>query len=56
MAKNYRPEKTLEKVLISLIEILLAGTVVYLTDNSLFLFLVPAIEGIRNLIKHKWLT
>jgi hypothetical protein len=49
----YQFKKTIYKVLISLAEIIAAGVVVYLTDNNLYIGLVPLAQGIRNWIKHR---
>ncbi len=51
--KTYDWKKTLEKFLIALVEVLVAGTIVYLTDNTIFLVLVPVLESLRNWLKHK---
>ncbi len=50
---DYNWKITARKGLIVLAEILIAGTIVYLTDNMLFLFLVPVLEMLRNYLKHK---
>jgi len=51
--KKYNWKKTLEKFLIAFGEILVAGAIVYLTENNLYLFLIPAFEALRNWLKHK---
>jgi hypothetical protein len=44
---------TLKKGLIVFAEIVIAGTIVYLTDNEIFIVLVPVLESIRNWLKHR---
>ena len=44
---------TLKKAGIFLFELLLAGLVVYITDNPNWIFLAPVLEGLRNFIKTK---
>lgn len=51
----YNWKKTAYKFLVALVEVLLAGTMVYLTDNNMWLVLVPILEAARNFIKHYWL-
>lgn len=53
MAKKYDWKKTLKKATIVAVEILIAGTIAYLTDNEVFLVLVPALEALRNWWKHR---
>jgi hypothetical protein len=50
---KYSFKKTLEKVGISLLEILVAGFLVWVTDFPYLLFLVPIVEGFRNWLKNK---
>lgn len=50
--KSYLPTKTIEKFGIALAEVLIAGTIVYLTENSLFLVIIPVLEAARNFLKH----
>ena len=49
---KYDFKKTAKKVGIVLAEVIVAGAIVYLTDNNLYMALVPALEGLRNYIKH----
>lgn len=44
---------TAKKVIIISAEIVLAGTVVYFTDNALFLGIVPFLEGLKNYLKKR---
>lgn len=44
---------TLKKFGITLAEVLVSGTIVYLTDNNYYIFLVPFLEATRNVLKHK---
>ncbi len=53
MTKKYDWRITAGKFFTILAEVILAGTIVYLTDNGLFLVLVPVIEALRNYLKHK---
>lgn len=46
-------KKVAEKFLWALADILVAGTVVYLTDNGLFLVIVPVLQAFRNWAKHR---
>ena len=50
---NYNWKITAKKFLIILAEVMLAGSIVYLTDNHLWLILVPALEALRNYIRHR---
>ena len=43
---------TLKKFFIILVEVIIAGAIVYLTENQLFLVLVPVLEAVRNWLKH----
>lgn len=51
MVYNYK--QTIKKVLWIGAEVIIAGLVVYLTDNSLYLTIIPALEALRNYIKHR---
>lgn len=42
-----------KKIGIILVEVLISGAIVYLTDNQIFLALIPALEGLRNYWKHR---
>ena len=53
MANKFNWKITAKKFGFSLIEILAAGTLVYITDKPYLLFLVPVAEAVRNWIKHK---
>jgi hypothetical protein len=53
MANKYDWKKTLKKFIVIGVEIIVAGVIVYLTDNSLFLGLVPAFEALKNWLKHR---
>lgn len=44
---------TLSKFCIILAEVLIAGCISYITENSSFLLLIPTLEALRNYIKHK---
>ena len=44
---------TLKKIGISLVEILIAGGLVYLTDKPQWIVLVPILEGLRNWWKYR---
>ena len=50
--KNYSFLKTLKKFLIVLAEVLIAGAIVYATENPSWIFLVPVLEAMRNMLKH----
>jgi hypothetical protein len=50
---KYKFSKTLEKFLIALAEIGVAGFLAYATDKPYLLGLVPIAEGLRNFIKYK---
>ena len=49
----YKFSITLKKALIVALEVIIAGTVVYLTDNQLYLGLIPLLEGARNWFKNR---
>lgn len=53
MTNKYDWKLTAKKFGIVLVEIVLAGTIVYFTDNALFLGIVPLLEAARNYLKHK---
>lgn len=44
---------TLKKAGIILCELLVAGAIVYVTDIPELIFLLPVLEGLRNIIKIK---
>lgn len=50
---KYSFGKTLGKIGISLLEILIAGFLFWVTDRPELLFLVPIAEGIRNWLKNR---
>jgi hypothetical protein len=52
MAK-YKFSKTFEKFGIALVEVIIAGVIVYFTDNGLFLFVIPFLEALRNWLKNR---
>jgi len=47
--------KPLEKFGISLIEVIIAFGLMFLTENPDYLFLIPALELLRNVFKHTFL-
>lgn len=51
--KKYDWKKTAKKAGIIAGEIIIAGTIAYLTDYQLFLAIVPALEALRNYWKHR---
>ena len=51
MTYDYR--LTIKKFVVIFVEVLLAGLVVYATENPTWLVLVPVIEAARNFLKHK---
>jgi len=51
--KKYNWKITLRKALVVFAEVIVAGLIVYLTDNEVFLFLIPALEAARNYLKHR---
>jgi hypothetical protein len=52
MLNTYDSKKTLKKFAVSLLEVLVVGTIVVLTENGSYLFLIPALEALRNFLKH----
>jgi len=50
---QYSYKITLKKVAVVFVEVLIAGAVVYVTEQPEYIFLVPVLEGIRNFLKHK---
>ncbi len=50
--ETYKFSLTVRKVVISLLEIVIAGLIALQTQRPEYLLLVPIIEGIRNIIKH----
>ncbi len=44
---------TVKKFGIVLVEVLVSGTIMYLTDNNYYIFLIPFLEATRNVLKHK---
>lgn len=53
MKKNYDWKKTAEKVIVSIIEVGIAGIAAVYADNPFYLGLVPIIEGVKNYVKHR---
>ena len=51
--QKYDWKKTASKMLWVLAEIIVAGALVYVTENPMYIGLVPVLEGARNYIKHK---
>ncbi len=51
--KKYKFSITLKKFGYALAEVIVAGLCVYLTDNQMFLGLVPIFEALRNWLKHR---
>jgi hypothetical protein len=49
---KYDPKITAKRFFIILAEVIIAGAIVYLTDNQLWLVLVPVLEALRNWFKH----
>ena len=49
---KYKFSITAMKFAVIAVEVIVAGIVVYLTDNSLYMGLVPVLEAVRNWIKH----
>ena len=49
----YKFSITTVKALVILGEVVIAGLVVYFTDNNLYLGLIPLLEAIRNWLKHR---
>jgi len=52
-ANKYSFILTLQKVGIVLVQVLVAGGLVYVTERPELIFLVPIFEGLRNYYKHK---
>jgi len=49
---GYEFKKTLKKFGLIAAEIFVAGVIVYLTENGVYMFLVPVFEALRNYLKH----
>ena len=49
----YEITKTLKKFGWTFAEIMVAGSIMYVTDRPEYLMLVPLFEAIRNYIKHR---
>ena len=54
MALRFDWKITAKKVLISLAEIILCGGLAYLQNDQRLLVLVPVIEAVRNVLKHRY--
>lgn len=52
----YNINKTIEKFIVALTQILIVGTIAYLTENQLWLVLVPVLVAFQNWLKHYWLA
>ncbi len=52
ISENYIPLKTLTRFGIVFAEVIIAGLLVYLTENGLYLMVVPALESLRNFLKY----
>ncbi|GAH12880.1 unnamed protein product [marine sediment metagenome] len=50
---KYNWKITLKKALWITGEVIVAGVIVYLADNNLWLGIVPIFEALRNWLKHK---
>lgn len=50
---KYDWKKTSKKFLWVAVEIIAAGALVYFTDNTAYLALVPVAEAFRNWLKHR---
>jgi hypothetical protein len=50
--KTYDWKITAKKFFILAAEVVLSGLLVYFTDNTLYLGLIPIIEAVRNFVKH----
>ena len=48
----YDPKITAKRFFIILAEVIITGAVVYLTENQLWIVLVPVLEALRNYLKH----
>ena len=49
----YEFKKTAKKFLVALVEVVIAGLIVYVTERPEFMFLVPLFEAIRNYWKNR---
>jgi len=49
----YDWKKTAEKAVWALAEVVVAGVLVYMTDNNLYLMAVPLVETVKNWLKHR---
>ncbi len=45
---------TIKKIAVSAVEVLIAGLIVFATENPNYIMLVPMLEGLRNLLKYKF--
>jgi hypothetical protein len=51
--KKYKFSKTLKKAGIVFVEIIISGSLAYVTDTPELIFLTPILEGFRNYWKNK---
>ncbi len=54
MAKRFKWKLWGKKVGISAIQIIVLGLISYTTNDPNWMFLVPVLEGGRNILKHKY--
>lgn len=52
MANDWR--KVAKKVGWSVSFVLVSGAIVLLTEQKMYMFLVPVLEGLKNFVKHQW--
>jgi hypothetical protein len=50
---TYDFKKTLAKFGIALVQVLVAGLIVYATERPEFLLVIPLLEALRNWLKHR---
>ena len=53
MKTKYNPSKTLKKFLWASLEVLIAGLIMYLTDDARYIAIVPFLVALRNFLEHK---
>ncbi len=44
---------TIKKFALLFLEVLVLGAIAYMTENNLYFFLLPALEALKNYLKHR---
>ena len=53
MKSKYKPSKTLKKFLWASLDVIIAGSISYFTQDVRFIGLVPFLVALRNYLEHR---